>query len=368
MISRAGKVVSDERARRAGGIPVAVGEDVGVYSLARALTEEDGGGFEREVSEELEAALESRVETRGGRLVPPSVLFPRAALDTGTTTAGEEMVFEERPSRVPARRPVSRVESLGATVVRGGRETLRVVRVTDGGEVTWVPEVPGSPVADDDLAVEGESLALSQGILSTAYSRQLQASNRETAALVEADLRDAAAQAVDEGAVGGAGGDEPTGLVNRADVPLHSIADPDGGNPDYSDVRLMEEAPAAADVDELASGWLTTPEIRRKLRGTEVTSGTGKFIWFNQSIIGHRAEVSSAVPSDLTKGAGTGLHAILFAADWSNLVVHVLAVEIVTDPFRLKKRGVVEATMFLHVAVGLRHPEAFVKAVDADAS
>lgn len=360
------KLLDDETARRAGGVPVQIGGQVGTYSLARALVGD--GGFEREVGQELRGRLEGR-EDRGGLLVPASVLFPpRAALDTGTSTAGEELVFEDRPDLVPRRRPVSRVESLGAMLVRGGRETLAIVRVTAGGDVTWTAEVPGSPVSDDDVSVEGESLSLSQGMLSTAYSRQLQALNPETAALVELELRAAAAQAVDEGAVAGAGGDEPTGLVNRSDVPEHTISDPDGGAPTYSDIVSMEEAPAAADVDELAPGWLTTPEIRGTLRETEALSGSGRAIWFNQSVLGRRAEVSSTVPSDLTKGAGTDLHAILFGGDWSNLVVHVLAVEIVTDRFRLKKQGVVEATMFLWCGVGLRHPEGFIRAVDAVAS
>lgn len=359
------KVLDDETARRAGGVPVQIAGQVGVYSLARGLVGD--GGFEREVSEELRSSL-GEVPEHGGLLVPAEAMFPRASLDTGTSGAGEELVFEDRPDLVPARRPLPRVQRLGALVVRGGRDTLSLVRVTDGGEVTWTPEVPGSPVSDDDLSVKGESLSLSQGMLSTAYSRQLQALNPQTAGLVELELRAAAAQAIDEGAVGGAGGDEPTGLINRSDVPTHSISDPDGGAPSYADMTAMEETPAAADVDELATGWLTTPEIRRVLRETEVASGSGKFVWFNQSVLGHRAEVSSVVPSDLSKGSGSNLHGILFGADWSNLVVHVLAVEIVTDPYRLKKQGVVEATMFLWCGIGLRHPEAFVKAVDADAS
>lgn len=358
------KLVDDEAARSAGGVPLQIGDQVGVYSLARGLS---GGGFEREVSQELEGALEDRVMTRGGIMVPPAAMFPRADLDTGTTNEGEEFVFDARPELVPARRPIPRVEALGATVVRGGSKNIAVARVTDGSTVTWVPEVPGSPVSDDDATLGSETLAIHQGMISTAYTRRLRALNPESVALVETELRAAAAQAVDEGAVGGIGdSDAPTGILDRSDVSVHSIADPDGGVPAYSDMTAMEEVPAAADVDELATGWLTTPGIRRTLRETQVVSGTGKFIWFGQSVLGHRAEVSSVVPSDLTKGSGTNLHGILFSADWSNLVVHILAVEILSDPFTEKKQGLVEATMFLHVGVGLRHPEAFVVSKDAE--
>lgn len=361
--ANAERLVDDEAARRAGGIPVSVNGETGVYSLARGLT---GGGFEREVSEELEGALEDRILTRGGLMVPPEAMFPRAELDSATATEGGEFVFEDQPELVPARRPVPRVEALGATVVRGGQKTLTVVRVTDGGSVTWHPEVPGSPISDDDMTLGSESVDLKQGMLSTAYSRRLRSINRETAPFIEQEIRAAAATAVDEGAVAGGGGDAPTGLLNRGDTPVHSIADPDGGDPTYTDIVAMEEAPAAADVDELAPGWLSTPGVRRNLRETAVMGNVAAGpTWRGGRIVGRRAEVSSVVPSDLTKGAGTGLHALLFSGDWSNLVVHILAVEVVTDPFTEKDQGLIETTLFLHVGVGVRHPEAFIVATDA---
>lgn len=372
MMAKPKDLVSDERARRAGGVPVAVGDSVGWYSLGRGLVADADGahGFEAEISEELERALGTKLALSGGLLVPPAVLFgPRAALDTGTTNAGEEFVFEGRGPFAMARRPLPRVQVLGATVIPGGRETLRIVRVTDGGTVAWVPEVPGSPVALEDLATADETLDMKLGVIGTAYSRDIAALSPEFTDLLELELRAAAASAIDAGAVAGAGTDEPEGLLTRADVPVVAMGDPDGGAPTWALLAEIEEAPAAADVDELASGWLTTAGVRRKLRETALlaTAAAGP-VWLGQTLLGHRALVSSIVPSDLTKGAGTNLHGLLFGADWSSLVVHVLAVEIVTDPFSLKKQGLIEAIVYVHVGVGVRHPEAFVKVVDVDVS
>lgn len=367
MSARAARLIDNVEASDLDGVLVQVdGELVGV-SLGRLLLRGENAGPERDVSAHLQAALGNRIQDHGGTFLPPGVLFPRADLDTGTAGAGAEFTFEARPDLVPGRRPVPRVEALGATFIRGGRDTLQVARVTGGSTVAWVPEVPGSDVSEDDLTLDEETIDLKLGMITSGYSRRLRAVNRETAALVESELGAAAASAIDEGAVAGAGGDEPTGLLNRSDVPTHSIADPDGGAPTYTDMTAVEEAPAAADVDELAAGWLTTPGVRRKLRETEEFAGAGP-IWRGRFVLGRPGEVSSVVPSDLTKGAGTALHGLLFSADWSNLVVHVLAVEIVTDPFTQKDQGLIEATMFLHIGVGLRHPEAFVKVVDADVS
>lgn len=362
MVSRLEKVVGDEVARRIGGVDVAVGDAVGVYSLSRGLA---GGGFEREVSEELAGDL-GGVESRGGLFVPPEALFPRAALDVGTSAAGEELNFDRRPIPADPRRPTPRVIRLGATVAEGPG-TVQVVRVTGGATITWPGEDPGSDVSDSDPTTDGEELSVHQGVVSTAYSRQLANFNPATAGLVEREIRAVAASAVDYAAIDGqgSGSNEPTGLLQRsADVNVVPIGT-NGGAPTYAHVTEMEEAPAIDDVDELASGWLTTPQVRRKLRDTEQFTGAGP-VWRGGFVLAKPALVSTNVPSDLSKGTGTNLHAILYGADWSNLVLHLLAIEVVTDPFRLKKQGVIEATIFVHVGVGLLHPEAFTIVTDAD--
>lgn len=333
------------------------------YNLARGVTE--FSGLEREISDDLADSLAGE-QLRGGLLVPPAAMFPAAALDVATTAAGEELIFDRRPIPAAARRPTPRVIALGATVV-DGPGTVQLVRVTGGAAITWPGEDPGSDVSDSDPVTGGEDLAVHQGVVSTAYSRKLNASNPGTAGLIERELRAVAAAAVDYAGINGqgAGSNEPTGIVQRsADVNTVDIG-ANGGALTYAHLTEAEEAPAADDVDEIAPGWLTTPRVRRALRDTESHTGAGP-IWRGRFVLGKRGEVSTQVPSNISKGTGTNLHAVLYGADWSNLVLHLLAIEIVTDPFRLKKQGVIEATIFVHVGVGLLHPEAFTLISDAD--
>lgn len=364
MVSKVEKLLRDERARRAGGVSVVQGDAIGVYSLGRGLLAEAAGegSFEREVSEELARHVPNSLNLRGGLLVPPELLALRS-LQAGTATGGAELIFEQPAPQALARRPVPRVAQLGATIIDGGRETLRVVRTTDGGVVEWIAEVPGSPISLPDLAFDSETLPIKLGAVGVGWSRLLEAVS-EAAELVEVELRAAAATAVDVAAIEAGGGDQPVGLLGRADTPEVAIG-ANGGAPTYALVTGVEEAPAAANVDELASGWLTTPGVRRKLRDTESFSGAGA-TWRGRTLLGHPAFVSSVVPSNLTKGTGTNLHAILFSADWSHLVIHLQAVEVVVDPFSKKKQGLVEGVLFLHLGIGVRHPEAFVRVVDAD--
>lgn len=367
MVSKVEKLLSDERARRAGGVSIVVGDALGVYSLSRGLLAEARGdrGFEQEVSGELARSIPNSLNLRGGLLVPPEVLALRQ-LEVGTATGGAELVFETAGPAALARRPIPRVQALGATIVPGGSETLRIVRNTDGGTVAWIAETPASDIDLPDFAFESETLPIKLGATGVAWSRQLEVQAASMPALIETELRAAAASAIDIAAVQAGGGDQPVGLLGHSDIPTVALGT-NGAAPTYATLTELEEAPAAANIDELASGWLTTPGVRRKLRDTESFTGAGA-VWRGASMLGHPALVSSIVPSDLTKGTGTSLHAMLFAADWSHLVVHLQAVEIVVDPYSQKKQALIEGVVFVHVGIGVRHPTAFVRVVDADVS
>jgi hypothetical protein len=72
------------------------------------------------------------------------------------------------------------------------------------------------------------------------------------------------------------------------------------------------------------------------------------------------------VPANLTKGTSTTIcHAIIFG-DWADLVIGEWGVmEILVDPFALKKRGDLEVSAILHCDVGVLRPTSFAAAVDA---
>jgi hypothetical protein len=73
---------------------------------------------------------------------------------------------------------------------------------------------------------------------------------------------------------------------------------------------------------------------------------------------GYRAEASNQVSKTLGGGSE---HGIVFGV-WSQLIVGEWgAVEIITDPYALKKQGMIEVTEFLMVDIALRYAEAFCK-------
>lgn len=79
--------------------------------------------------------------------------------------------------------------------------------------------------------------------------------------------------------------------------------------------------------------------------------------------------VSTAVPSDLTKGTETNLHGIGYGV-WNQLLVAVWGpgLEILVDPFTRKKHDEVKVMAFWYGDLGLFRPESFATVEDADPS
>ena len=68
---------------------------------------------------------------------------------------------------------------------------------------------------------------------------------------------------------------------------------------------------------------------------------------------------------DLTKGTSTSIwHALIFG-NWAELVIGLWGLEIVADPYGLKKRGDVEVACILLADVGVRHSASFAAIKDA---
>ena len=88
----------------------------------------------------------------------------------------------------------------------------------------------------------------------------------------------------------------------------------------------------------------------------------------NEGIAGREALASNNVPSNLTKGTGTGLSAIVYGDLADVLVGSWGGLEIVVDPYTELSTSTIRLAAFYHVDVALRHPESFAAILDADVS
>lgn len=346
------------------------------YSFARAIlsSAEGTASFERDVSEQIEATMKrqgAKVNaTSGAPFYIPTTLGTRAGLDSKTSTTGTELKFVEPGAFIDLLRNKARVMQLGATSLAGldGPVTFPVQNAA--GTATWVAENPGSDVSDSNLTFTTRSLAAKTLQSSTSFSRQLlRQSVVDVENLVRSDLAAIHALAIDLAAINGAGTNEPTGIISTSGVGVYAIGT-NGGLPTYTTTVGLEYTVENANANVGPMGYLTTPGIKGTLKTTQQFATTnGVAVWTGDEegvVNGYRALSSKQVPSTLTKGTSTTVcHAILFGV-WSQLYIGEWgALEIITDPYALKKQGMIEVTSFQMVDVMLRYPEAFAVTKDA---
>jgi HK97 family phage major capsid protein/ATP-dependent Clp endopeptidase proteolytic subunit ClpP len=346
------------------------------YSIARAirfLAGDDGveARLEREVSQDIAKSLG---RSSNGLFIPTRLNPQMAGLDTKTNGAGKYTVATEMRDLIELLRNKARVIELGATVLSGLSSDISFPVQLTGSAGAWVAENPGSDASESDATFGTKSLSPKTYAATTSFSRKLLAqSSIDIEAMVRNDLATAHAQALDVAAINGLGSsNQPLGLLKTTgigDVALGAAGD----TPDYASIVDLETAIADANADESGMKFLTTPIMRGLLRKTQQFSSTnGVPVWQQLGnslgvgdVLGYPGYVSKNVPSTLVKTTSSDCHAIIFGY-WPGMLIGEWGViELIVDPYRLKKQGMIEVTSFQMVDVLLRQPAQFAAIQDA---
>jgi HK97 family phage major capsid protein len=187
--------------------------------------------------------------------------------------------------------------------------------------------------------------------------------------LVRQDLARDMALAVDFAAIAGPTGvSSPVGIMNTTGVQAFVVAadSGNGGAVAYADVIKMIEDLEDVNADQLGDpGWLTTPGIKADLKLTPRLANTIALpAWADDdTLAGYKARSSNQVPKTGVRGSTSNNHALILGV-WSTMVIGMWGsgFELVVDPFRLKKQGMIELTTFILGDVALKYPQAFVVA------
>jgi HK97 family phage major capsid protein len=342
--------------------------------------------FELEVSEEIEKNWTGK--RHGGLFVPwsirhawspeltkkfgraPERIQNRAGLDSGTATAGQELKFTEPGEFIQFLYNQMRVKELGARTIAGLRDNVSYPKQTGKASGSWVGENPGSDVADSALTLGSIASSPKTYQSSSSYSRQLLAQAViDVDTLVREDLARDLALAVDSVAIVGGGSNQPNGITSTSGVQSYvMIADSgNGGAPSWDDIVLMTEKLEDANTDQLGEGaWLTTPKCKSKLKRLGKLANTIALpIWADDNTVdGYRARSSNQVPNNNTKGTSGATLSTLIRGIFETMVIGMWGsgFELVVDPYRLKKQGMIELTTFMLTDVVIKYPTAFVLA------
>jgi HK97 family phage major capsid protein len=176
------------------------------------------------------------------------------------------------------------------------------------------------------------------------------------------------AQELEKAAIKGGGTNEPTGIIGNADVNVVSIGTNGGAITWQTVVDLMKEVEAS---NGMGQAYLTNPLVKAALQTTarQASGVEGNFILQSGAgeLNGYPMAVTTNVPSNLSKGTGTDLSALVFG-DFSKLAIASWGgMELTVDPFSGATAGLTNMVLNAYMDVNLLQPEALAVCKDIDA-
>lgn len=345
------------------------------------------GQFEHEVVEEASKIARQHGREVNGVIVPQEVLagirmgdLPgmdtkqlQRALQlrevqvggTGGELVATNLLAQDFIELLRVRTPVM---SLGPTHLPGLVGNIAIPRQSGAASTYWVAESVAP--TESDQTFDQVSLTPKTNAANTKYSRKtLLQATPAIEGLVRADLAEVMGIALDLACINGSGtAGQPTGILNTTGVgSVVMTADTaDGGAPAWADIVAFRTTLAKAYALRGNLAWLMNAEVEATLLTTPKVTGYPVFLLndADQPLVGHKYARTENVPSNLTKGTGTGLSAMIFG-NFRDLVIGEWGgLDMIVDPYSYSTQGGVQITIFRDVDVNVRHPESFAVAND----
>jgi HK97 family phage major capsid protein/HK97 family phage prohead protease len=375
-------------------------------AIAAALDLREGKrpemSLEIEVSNTLERTLPSSYKRRGGVLIPMSLrnaglqqyngggLSPAVrqavmtavragVLDSATVNALREVVFTEYGGElIEILRNMALVIAMGARTLGGLSGPVAFPRQLTDSIAQWIAENPtAGTLASSNPTTDLVTLAPHSLMANTAYSRQLIVqSSIDVEAFVRASIGAAHALARDLAAIHGTGlNSQPLGIYNQPGVATVDFSNAAFGNGSdkiaYTGCVEMEVLVANANALLGTLGYMTTPGIagdaKTTLKFPAAAIAQGGILWNGKlqdgEMNGYTARATNQVSKTMgANGAASGgsNHGLIYG-NWADVLIGEFggAMELIVDPYSLKKQALIEVTSFEMVDVAIRHPGSF---------
>lgn len=354
------------------------------FSFVKAiLAQMDPNYARREAGFELEAsrALAQKLgRDPQGIYVPGEVLRYQARgqrdLVAGTPAYGGNLVATDHQAEnfITLLRNRCHVINLGATTVGDLVGNVDIPSQAGGASVFWVAE-GGAPTESSQVFGQVPLTPKTVGAFTDFTRRMLKQATPDIESIVRADLAGQIGVEVDRVAIAGSGaGNQPLGILNTSGIGSVAIGT-NGGAIAWTHVLELEEAIANANADEGALGYMTNNKARRALKGTTKVSGDAGagFIWSDEArdaagygtLNGYRAAASNNVPSNLTKGTGVNLSAMIFG-NWADVLIGQWGgLDILVDKFTNGTSGGTRVIALLDMDIAIRRAASFAVIKDA---
>jgi HK97 family phage major capsid protein/HK97 family phage prohead protease len=311
------------------------------YSLLKALRAIAYGGnylkeasFEMEVSEALSKKMGQPLTSERSFLLPVGDLKvnpktqKRDSLLAGTANLGGNIVDTDLREQdfIELLRNQMMVQQLGARMLTGLVGPVTIPTQATAGQSYWVGE--GEDVTESNMTFGQISLALKTVGAIQRYTRELMMqSDLSVENLIREDISQILALSLDRAALAGTGtSNQPRGILNTSGIGSVALGT-NGGQPTWAAIVNVTKAIKKANAMLGEIQWLGNADVESKLMTTpkQASGVEGNFILSDPGngdlrLRGYRFYSSEQVPSNLTKGTGTGLSALI-AGVWSQLII-----------------------------------------------
>jgi len=359
------------------------------YSLTRAVRAHvDALTSKRAVERTFETELSEEIAKKAGResrgfFVPydfmarnvgdegPSLLKRTLTASGGVATGGAVVQSTVVGSQyVPPNYNVPVVVKAGARVLSGLQGNVLIPAMTSGKSVTWVTPENTAVTAADPTFAQISLTPKDMGTVVDISRRLLLQSNPAVDGLLRDDIAMAIANGLDAAAINGSGSSgQPLGLLGQ------SIGVQAGGTNGaaltWANLTYLPQLIAAANrlvgplsfVGSAAAFFHAARTVKVANYPTFLAQyeenlnaqngmGTG-------SMMGYQFHTSQNVPSNLAKGTGTNLSAVILG-HWSDLLIGEWGVlDMLVDPYTFSNTGAIRIRAFMTVDVGVRYAGSF---------
>ena len=322
------------------------------YSLLRAISASASGdwskaGLEKEISDTI--GQRSGNASQGGFYMPADMQWGRRDLTVGTNNAGGFLVGTDHDgaSFIDALRAAMVTTRLGARVMSNLQGNVAIPKLATGTSTYWV--------AEDGAPTEGQPVFASVSLVPKSLASFVQISRNllvqsdpSVEAVIQDDITQAIAVAIDAAALAGSGSsNQPTGILSTTGI--GSVAFATAGAPTFAEIVAIESAIASDNAMGANMAFVTTPALAGTLKTTTKDSGSGRFVSEENAIMGYSVNPTSSMTANT-----------ILLGDFSQLMIAQFgAIEVITE--RNAQTG--QLTLGLHamVDIGVRHAESFAK-------
>lgn len=345
---------------RAGDAPDAEETPKAVFSIHRAIRSQMANGklegVEKEVHDRIMASEKPGNITLSGVAIPVNRAQQSVTGDTGTK--GGALVATDLQSPIDFLRPEPLMKKIGATYITGLTGNLRFPKNEGGIVASWEGETATTP---ETANVYGylDSIPKRLSVTVPISLQNLMQSSIDLERYTVNEINLAIENAIDAAAVNGTGTGQPLGILNNTNVNVVTTAT-DGSAPSWDMIVDAETNVFVANASSAKMNYLVNPKTRGKLKKTKHAAGDLNYIMgVDGNVNGYASAVSNHVPSNLAKGTGTGLSALVFG-DFSQLNIHQWGfMDLSVDEFSRKKEGLIEVTVNIFLDVLVKQPKAF---------